>query len=190
MTRIPLRRLKIEAHNRSLGTNSSGYSERTRPDNYCFKCGHIWIPRGRNISWRCPRCHCEAVVPSNLLFRDVFYGKPKKPINLGAIGFFLGIMLLLICQVLKGSPAYIGEAIGIMITVLSMVDINHWFPARLSTYQEALNQWRQDIDLRKNNNLNEIFDIFRRAHVLNVCWQIPSCIPQYIAEAFIKQSIK
>lgn len=38
---------------------------KTKRKNECEDCGHIWTPRGREISKACPKCKSEAVVLSS-----------------------------------------------------------------------------------------------------------------------------
>jgi hypothetical protein len=74
-----VRKEQIERHNASLGTSSTGYSLRTRPDNYCLQCQNRWVPRGKNLSNKCPNCKKSSVVSSRELFEPRFPFQPKKP---------------------------------------------------------------------------------------------------------------
>lgn len=67
-TQTPTRR-RINRHNRRLGV--SAQHTRRRPDNFCFNCKHQWVPRGRDVSARCPHCAFDHVISSELLYRDV-----------------------------------------------------------------------------------------------------------------------
>ena len=90
----PRKRLaEIENHNAQLGTSSTGYSLRTRPDNSCLNCRHKWVPRGMNLSRKCPNCKKTTIYSSREAFEPQFPNEPKKPSFMDS---FPALLLLII----------------------------------------------------------------------------------------------
>jgi len=76
----PRQRLReIESHNAMMGTSSSGYSLRSRPDNLCLVCNHRWVPHGKNLSTKCPNCKNNSVITSREIDSFKLPNQPKQP---------------------------------------------------------------------------------------------------------------
>jgi len=70
--------------------------------NECEDCGHIWIPRGREISKACPKCNSEAVELSGEVDEGLeLFFRMENFWDLLKYGVIIGIVLIL-CEFFFG----------------------------------------------------------------------------------------
>ncbi len=145
----PRKRLaEIESHNAAMGTTSSGYSQRTRPDNICLRCNYVWVPRARNLSQKCPNCKKSTLISSREAFEPQFPKDPQKPSYwdsfVAKLQWIIPIISILIVINLLETISLYSIIISIVIAILNYFAIVKLKKKAKEIFEKKISFWEKE----------------------------------------------